>query len=352
LLCTPLAGVTLDGPAHVEKGLNTTTYRTQTDAMGRFSLPAAEVPQGLIVVHEQGYAEIPMNLRPSDLASRLFNTGSPVSSDTDGSTEVAADGQDNAPASQRELTVKLQPWGRIEGTVMLESKPAANEIVKVGGHVARYSKEGRRFTFMTFHLEARTDAAGSFSFDKVPAGQCNVFRQQLRSHTGFESHETAVRVKPGEVTHVDLGGSGPSIFGKAFLPEASIDWQSVPVHLRLKTGIESGPRPQRADFTSRDAYITAMEQFFAVNKAQQRFGAFCERDGSFRLSDIPPGTYELVIKVRDSGATSVSDNEPLRPGREIGSIAREIVVPELSDGQSGEALDLGTLALAKPEREF
>ena len=95
-----------------------------------------------------------------------------------------------------------------------------------------------------------------------------------------------------------------------------------------------------------------MEQFFAVNKAQQRFGAFCERDGSFRLSDIPPGTYELVIKVRDSGATSVSDNEPLRPGREIGSITREIVVPELSDGQSGEALDLGTLALAKPEREF
>jgi RNA polymerase sigma factor (sigma-70 family) len=34
LLCTSLAGVRIDGPAHVEKGLNTTTYQTHTDADG------------------------------------------------------------------------------------------------------------------------------------------------------------------------------------------------------------------------------------------------------------------------------------------------------------------------------
>jgi hypothetical protein len=36
-LCTRRAGATLDGPAHVQRGLNTGTYRAQTDAAGRFS---------------------------------------------------------------------------------------------------------------------------------------------------------------------------------------------------------------------------------------------------------------------------------------------------------------------------
>ena len=67
LLGTARGGVTIDGPAHVENGLNTTTYRTQTDAAGKFALPAASAPQGVIVVHAQGYAEIAL----SDLAAAV-----------------------------------------------------------------------------------------------------------------------------------------------------------------------------------------------------------------------------------------------------------------------------------------
>ena len=71
LLCTARGGVTIDGPAHVENGLNTTTYRTQTDATGRFALPAASAPQGVIVVHAQGYAEIAL----SDLSAAGLSSG-------------------------------------------------------------------------------------------------------------------------------------------------------------------------------------------------------------------------------------------------------------------------------------
>src|SRR5262249_49645315 len=58
LLCTPQGGVTLDRPAHIQQGLNTTAYRAQTDAAGQFSLPAAVSPEGVIVIHELGYAEV------------------------------------------------------------------------------------------------------------------------------------------------------------------------------------------------------------------------------------------------------------------------------------------------------
>ena len=58
LLCTSRAGVTLDGPVHLERRPDNTSYRAATDQSGRFYLPAVIDPQGLVVVHERGYAEL------------------------------------------------------------------------------------------------------------------------------------------------------------------------------------------------------------------------------------------------------------------------------------------------------
>jgi len=309
-LCTPRAGVIIDGPAHVDSGLNTTTCRAQTDEAGKFSLPAATDPQGLVVIHHQGYAQLSL--------------------------------------SDFEATVTLQAWGRVEGMLILDSQPAANDRVVAYNHVARYSDSGRRFTFMSFHLDTKTDSTGRFVFDKVPPGQCHIFRQTLLSReprTGFESHETSVGVNPGTVTEVVLGGTGRPITGKALLPGATglMDWQTVAVQLRLKTADQPASRPKRADFSSNEAYIAAADRFFEAPR--QPFGAFCDSDGSFRLPDVPAGTYELEIRVRDAELDSVSPNESLGPPPEIGSLSREIIVPEIPAGQSAEPLDLGILEL-------
>jgi hypothetical protein len=311
LLCTARGGVTIDGPAHVDNGLNTTTYRTQTDAAGKFALPAASAPQGVIVVHAQGYAEIALS-------------------------DLAASG-----------TVTLQPWGRVEGKLVLDSQPAANERVVAGNQILRYDETGRRFNFVSFYLEAKTDAAGSFHFDKVPPGKCKVFRQERRGRTGFESHETSVEVKAGTVTEVMLGGTGRAITGKAVLLGAAgpIDWQAVAVHLTLKTADDLGTRPKRADFSSRDAYVEALERFAEAVDAQRRFGVFCDSDGSFRLPSIPVGTYKLEIRVWDSKLDSASPLDRSDQPTEIASLVREITVPETPSGQSDEPLDLGLLEL-------
>ena len=96
----------------------------------------------------------------------------------------------------------------MEGSLVLDSQPAANERIVAGNHVTRYDDAGRRFGFMSFYLETKTDSSGRFSFDKVPPGQCSIFRQQRRARTGFESHETSVVVNAGAVTQVVLGGGG------------------------------------------------------------------------------------------------------------------------------------------------
>lgn len=144
-----------------------------------------------------------------------------------------------------------------------------------------------------------------------------------------------------------LGGSGRPVIGTALLAGAagSIDWQSVPVHLRLKLADDPGPYPRRYDFSSNEAFITAMDKWDQARRAQRSYGTFCDSDGSFRLQDIPAGTYELEIKLLDSKLDSVSPRQPYDPAPEIGSILREVIVPEISEEQTGEPVDLGTLEL-------
>jgi hypothetical protein len=313
-LCVPQAGVTINGPAQVEKGLNTTTYLTQTDRTGKFSLPAAPDPQGIVVVHDQGYAQVSLT---------DFGTGG---------------------------TITMQPWGRIEGSVVLDSRRVPNASVRAGNHVFRYDQRGRQVRLLTVGLDAKTDSAGQFAFEKVLPGDCDVFREEVspsKPGSFFISHAVSVTVTPGAVAHVVLGGTGRPIIGTALFGGAtgSIDWQSVPVRLRLKVANEQGPYPRRHNYSSSEAFIAAMAKWDQARRAQRTFGAFCESNGSFRLQDIPAGTYELEIKLLDSRLDTVSPRQPYDPAPEIGSIVREVIVPEISKGQTGEAVDLGTLEL-------
>ena len=68
----------------------------------------------------------------------------------------------------------------MEGKLLLDSRSAANERVVAGNQILRYDETGRQFNFMNFRLEAKTDSAGRFTFDKVPPGKCKVFRQERR----------------------------------------------------------------------------------------------------------------------------------------------------------------------------
>lgn len=308
LLCTPERGVTIHGPAQIEKDIYTTKLRAQTDQGGRFSLPPVADPQGLVVVHEQGYAQSPVGAATNEIA--------------------------------------LQPWGRVEGRLVLDSRPAANQHVCARHQVLRYDKAGRPFGLMNYFFETTTDSAGRFSFEKVPPGPCTVYRKVSHEpRTWFESHETTVSVNAGATTDVVLGSGGRTVIGRVTLPGVSdgIDWESVPVRLTLKTANDPGPRPKRDDFISQDIFVAATEYFFAASRAQLNYAAFCDSNGSFRIPDVPPGSYKLEIKAPALKRDSLAPAD-LGSG-ESASLVREITVPELDSDQSGEPLDLGMLQL-------
>lgn len=111
----------------------------------------------------------------------------------------------------------------------------------------------------------------------------------------------------------------------------------------FKTSDEPGPRPKREAFASAAAFVAATERFFEIVESQQRFSAICKEDGSFRLPDVPAGTYQLSIKARDFKKSSPAPSEAGDPTPVVATLVREIVVP---DGQAGKPVDLGVLELA------
>ena len=304
LLCTPLAGVTLNSGAQIQKGLNTTTYRTQTDQTGKFSLPPAVDPEGVIVIHDQGIAQVSF----SELA-----------------------GNSN---------ITLQSWATVKGKLVLESKPVANQEIALFNQDMHYSKAGVGFPFLTFSLKTTTDTNGGFVFDKVPPGPCRVFQRV----NGFASYETSITANAGGVTDVVLGGAGRSVVGKAILTSAteSPDWRRVVVRLQSKTGNLPASRPKSSDFSTPESYVAAMKSFVQEHADQKDFVAACDSDGSFQLADVPAGNYELKIELRDARLNSTVPHDISDPSPVVSSVVRDVIVP---DDQSTQPIKLGTLEL-------
>ncbi len=314
LLCTSLSGVTLGGEGSVvQKGLNTTIYTAPTDVNGKFSLPPAVAPQGVIIVHDQGFLDIS--------PARLALGG----------------------------TVTLKPWGGVQGRLVLDSRPAANERIVAANQVVHYTDTGRAVGYLTYRFEATTDADGKFSFDKVPPGPCRVFVEKRAANSIYASHSKMLDINSGVVTEVELGGSGRSVLGRALLPDsvAPVDWRNSPVVLRGKTGEQPGLAPKRADFPTLEAFIAASESRSQAFQQQQSFVALCQADGSFVVPDVPAGTYEMRISANDLKANSATPRDPIAQPELVGSLLRDVVVPEANPAGP---LDLGPLQLTSPPK--
>ncbi len=234
----------MEKPGRADKGLNTTPYLTHSDDAGRFSLPGAPTPQGVIVLDDKGIADTSLS----------------------------------ALAASSNIT--LQAWGRIDGTLVLDSQPVTNERIFASHQILRYDEEGRHFGYLTYDYETTTDAAGHFAFDKVPPGPCRVCR-------GNNDHSAEVTINSGSTIQVTLGGSGTSVAGLATVAGTSnsIDWISVWV--RLKSPHLPAEKPKRENFATTNAYIQACQAFRAAHDASAYYSEHCESNGVFRLPDVP-----------------------------------------------------------------
>ncbi len=253
--------------------------------------------------------------------------------------------------------VTLQRWGRIEGTLILGGQPRANETIQLGSRSFRHADSTRLSLFMS----TKTDANGRFVFETVPAGEprvdwCPGFRDGKAGIVPL-SHGVPVAVKPGETAQVTLGGTGRPVVGKVVVPgrDKPIDWTQDVQWITLKLSTPPEPVfPRPADFASENDFTAAVQRTAEQNKpfwtsdegkalqrAQRTYVPLFNADGSFRIDDLPLGTYTLRIALTEPS----QDSSPFSPRTSIGALETEVTLPENSDNTP---LDLGTLSLTPP----
>jgi hypothetical protein len=261
-----------------------------TDVQGHFHLNDLDRALGLLTVSESGFGWT---------ASNGFSTN---------------------------LTVTLEPWGRIEGTLWHYNQVVTNEPVRVF-----FANQDSVFSRRpgSESLNAKTDDHGRFSFDFVPSGLFGVNGAGLGERVTVKSGQTAV---------VKLGGGGRPVIGK--------------FKIRNPDGeIESADELRYDLFTSNaDLAAKTKEELNALKKQpiwENIITNFHSRevqsakDGSFRIDQVEPGKYAIFVQ---TSAMATRHRSWL-----AGS--REVEIPA-SDPKMREPLDLGLLeiSLRSPSR--
>jgi hypothetical protein len=146
-----------------------------TDDRGRFKLPGRAGALSIVATHEKGFREISM--------------------------------EEFAP----EHPIRLHSWSRIEGKLMLGNAPVANETVYLRSKLP---------STIYVNSQAKTDAEGRVTFEKVPPGDFNLYLQREKISPA------ALSVAPGETLRIDL------------------DFGTTPGRRRLKTKLETIRLPE------------------------------------------------------------------------------------------------------------
>ena len=169
-------------------------------------------------------------------------------------------------------TLVLQPYGQIQGTLTIGGQPG------VGVNLYFTMANQGINTDWGGGFKATTDAQGQFSFSNVPPGDGQIVRMvQTTPNSWMWSDQTAVTVKPGEITQVNLGDSGAVVRGTVRFDNPPTNNQSL-----LYEGNLSLNQPQEAQQVA----------------GQRKYYAFVVNgDGSFSVDDVVPGNYNLNISV-------------------------------------------------------
>lgn len=280
---------------------------TRTDAQGKFQFPPKAEIQTIMAGHDKGFAQIQSDRLP-------------------------ADGK-----------ITLGPWGHVTGTLKVGPKEESGKMAVLSTFNRRYGEAGRRNPALSLYLRAQTDAEGNFAFHKVPPGDRMIGAlHEIRTSNGSRSsmsHSIPVAVGAGQTNVVTVGGTGRTITGRITIAggEASdVDWKRdlQSMSLRLAGNPELEPAIMPANLTTQEEQQKfwqdrneRMRVFWQSEKGRElelksrSYVLMFETNGTFRVHNVPAGTYDLYINLTDPTDEDGSY-------RQIGSLSKQLTIPE------------------------
>ncbi len=239
--------------------------------------------------------------------------------------------------------VTLQPWARIEGTSRTGAQPAAGDEVSSFVLLGRSSVS--RLIFMN---DARTDDRGHFVLDRVYPGGLTLSRK-VGSPDGLcpNSHLAYVEARPGATISLTLSAIGRPVVGRVALPPDEGPLVGFATGWCMMTRQLPPPYPKELLTWEADRKFDWWGRFreTEAGRAYARqvriYAARVADDGTFRIENVEPGSYELNF--------TVPHIQVGRQGRVWDTLSghskRVVVVPEIPGGRNEDPLDLGRVEL-------
>jgi RNA polymerase sigma factor (sigma-70 family) len=251
----------------------------RTGERGEFSFPANRLAHSVAAVSAAGYVH-----------GRIRDTGEAV-------------------------TLRLEPWGRVEGTV--DESAARLGLVTVPLYdPAAQNYQGRVSLLGSY--SAKPGPNREFVFEQVPPGEFCVFVNSMNNIPYH--HRTPIVVRPGETTRVVIRERvGTRVTGR-FIPPAgrALDWKKdfVLSHLNAALSqssafINPGPKEERP---MRELEFWTSSVGREHINTPRVYSAFVQSDGSFvSLEHLPPGNYRFTTTFKGASATrhiTVGEDQP------------------------------------------
>jgi len=249
------------------------SYQAETivtaDQQGHFSLNPEREAGLIVIMHEQGYAQM-----------------------------SSTDFQDHS-------EIKLIPWARIELTFdQLESEK--NSEIGIATLTQRDNTDMTPHIYWMF--DRFTTTKDSLTLEHIPGEPLHIAKT-LR----FEQHNARfLEPQPGKTHKIHLGRKGNTVKGKIKLIDSASHDYANPRQSHVaafKVNDESG-LPEKFKNLHRSSFNWLFQDQASVYPAsrtyQNRFIPTIDPEGNFTLDDIPAGEYELVINLHDQLGKNVS----------------------------------------------
>jgi hypothetical protein len=328
-LCTKDKGVSIFPPQLRSTSVpGKTSEIVKTDADGRFLFLKVPAEFAIIAAHQTGFARV--------------------------------DGADVTGP----LTIRLERWGQVEGTLYVGPQPVVDEIVYLYLDVQRGYETAVRYTD-----EAPTKAGGRFVFRQViPAWLMIGAVGRVGDGSGVQRSlmQQPIYVKPGETLEIRVGGTGRPVVGKLVAgsqtqsiafgvplpPDSDRPGDLTKDFCVLETVGPEPPKPAGYDqmtvaeqrqwyrqwFNTPEGRAYDESRYHALNRRSYHLSV--DEKGVFRIEDVIPGRYEFSVVQREP----VSPRPPARPSSPYHAT---IEVPPMAQTYTSEPLDLGAVMLKK-----
>lgn len=211
---------------------------------------------------------------------------------------------------EKKSEIALKPWAKVQGSVRRGSKPEPG--AEISGWLNQPYAEGK--PSVQWGLSTTSDADGRFHFDRVPAAEIS-FGKRLDLGNNASTQTAIVRrkVNAGENITLNIGGVGRPVVGHIVIP------------LDIAAG---GYGVFNAMLSANGGNIS--DQFVVKS------------DGTFRIDDVPPGSYSLRATITD-----LSKPNDWMKGVPIGNLYQTLTMPPVPGGVSDDPLDIGAVSTSR-----